>query len=221
MAGINRAEAALNRAAAAGPARVAAVRQVSPELADNADRIRWNERYGGGFRPSFAPHPLAVEALALPMPSGPVLELACGPSGSALLAAERGRVVTAVDVSDAGLALLAAEARRRNVQDLLTLVQADLTSWRPQSSQSYALVLCTNYWDRAVFAVAAGQVAPGGLVAWESFTTAARRHRPELPADWCLREGEPASLLPAGYRVIRQADAEPGAKRRLLARFGS
>jgi len=33
------------------------------------------------------PHPLAERALALPLPDGPVLDLASGPSGSVLLAA--------------------------------------------------------------------------------------------------------------------------------------
>ena len=54
-------------------------------------------------------------------PRGPVLELASGPSGSALAAAAAGRNVTAVDVSDVALDMLAAEAQRRGVLgDLIT-----------------------------------------------------------------------------------------------------
>jgi SAM-dependent methyltransferase len=193
--------------------------QVQADLAGNPDRLRWNDRYGGGYEPSYVPHPLAVQALALPLPDGPVLELASGPSGSALLAAEHGRPVTAIDVSDAGLALVATEARRRHVENLLTLVQADLTTWRAPA-QMYALVLCTNYWDRAVFQTAAGLVAARGVLGWEGFTLAARRDRPQLPAEWCLGEGEPASLLPAGFDVVEQRGIgpEPATKRRLLAR---
>jgi SAM-dependent methyltransferase len=151
-----------------------------------------------------------------------VLDIASGPSGSALLFADRGRRVTAVDVSDVALGLLAAEARRRGVGDLITLVQADLPSWRPPSGQVYALVLCTGYFDRAVFAVAAGAVAAGGQLGWEAFTLAARRDRPRLPAEWCLGPGEPATLLPADFDVISQEDVgpEPAMRRRLLARRG-
>jgi len=191
------------------------------DLAGNPDRLRWNERYAsGGHAASFEVRPLAEQALGQPLPDGPVLELASGPSGSALLAAEQGRAVTAVDVSDVALRLLAAEARRRGVGDLLTLVHADLLSWRPPAGQTYALVLCTGYFDRAVFAAAAAAVAAGGLLGWEAFTLAARRERPRLPAEWCLRPGEPASLLPAGFEVISQEDigAERAARRRLLAR---
>ena len=191
------------------------------ELAGNPDRLRWNERYAsGGYPGSFAVRPLAEEALALPLPDGPVLELACGLSGSALLFAACGRQVTAVDVSDVALNLLAAEARRRDVGHLVTPVHADLNLWRPPAGQVYALVLCTGYFDRGVFAVAASAVTAGGLLGWEAFTLAARGDRPRLPAEWCLRPGEPATLLPAGFEVVSQDNvgAEPAARRRMLAR---
>jgi len=191
------------------------------DLSDNPDRLRWNERYASGAYPeAFAVRPLAEQALALPLPAGPVLDLASGPSGSTVIFAEHGRQVTAVDVSDVALGLLAAEIRQRGVADLVTLVHADLLSWRPPAGQFYALVLCTGYFDRAVFAVAARAVAAGGLLGWEAFTMAARRGRPRLPAEWCLGPGEPASLLPAGFEVISQDDvgADPAPRRRMLAR---
>jgi SAM-dependent methyltransferase len=192
----------------------------SPELADNPDRLRWNDRYGSAsYAPSFAPHPLAELTLGMPPVAGPVLDLACGPSGSVLLAADRGRSVVAVDVSEVALGLLIAEARRRHLEQLISAVQADLTAWQP-GPQAYALVLCTGYWDRAVFAVAAGLVLPGGLLAWEALTGEARRTCPRLPAQWCLAPGEPGSLLPPGFEVISQQDVrpEPAVRRRLLAR---
>jgi len=167
--------------------------------------------------PSFAPHPLAVRALALDLPDGPVADLACGPSGAALLAATQGRQVTAVDVSEVALWLLGDEARRRGLGGLITLVHADLAAWSGVP-RSYALVLCTGFWDRRVFAAAAGAVADGGLLAWEALTAEARRTHPGLPAQWCLAPGEPASVLPPGFTLIDQSD-QPGRERRqLLAR---
>src|SRR5690348_2542433 len=106
---------------------------------DHPDRIRWNAKYGTGFEPSFRPHPLAARALALDLPDGPVADLACGPSGAALLAAEQGRLVTAVDVSEVALDLLGDEARRRGLGHLITLVQADLPAWSSEP-RSHALV---------------------------------------------------------------------------------
>jgi SAM-dependent methyltransferase len=196
-----------------------------PEVRSGAghpDRERWNARYAGGFGASFEPHPLAVRALCLGLPDGPVADLACGPSGSALLAAGAGRRVTAVDVSEVALDLLAARARGRGLAGLITLVHADLAEWRPAPG-GYALVLGTGYWDRAVFAAAAAAVVAGGALGWEAFTAAARAVRPGLPAEWCLRPGEPAALLPAGFTVLSQdelPDSECGDRRRLLARRG-
>jgi SAM-dependent methyltransferase len=187
---------------------------------DHPDRTRWNARYAGGFEPSFRPHPLAERvfgSLALDLPDGPVADLACGPSGTALLAAAQGRRVTAVDVSEVALGLLGAEARRRGLGGLITLVHADLSAWAPGPG-SHALVLCTGFWSAAVFAAAAAAVADRGLLAWEAFTTEARRARPGLPPQWCLAPGEPASLLPPGFTLIDQSDLPGRERRQMLAR---
>jgi SAM-dependent methyltransferase len=183
------------------------------------DRLRWNVRYAGGFVPSFTPHPLAVRALAMDLPDGPVADLACGPSGSALLAAAHGRQVTAVDISELALGMLGDEARRRGLDHLLTLIQADLAAWPVPHSQ--ALVLCVGFWARAVFVAAAAAVMDGGLLGWEAFTAEAGRQRPDLSPDWCLAPGEPASLLPAGFIVLDQhdrPDRQGLLRRQLLAR---
>jgi SAM-dependent methyltransferase len=184
---------------------------------DHPDRIKWNAKYGTGFVPSFRPNPLAVQALALGLPDGPVADLACGPSGAALLAAEQGRRVTAVDVSEVALGLLGAEARRRRLGHLITLVHADLSGWTPEP-RSHALVLATGFWLPAVFAAAAATVADGGLLAWEAYADYARPTRPGLPPEWCLQPGEPASLLPPEFSVLDQSEVPGRDRRRLLAR---
>ena len=160
-----------------------------------------------------------AQALTRPLPDGPVLDLASGPSGSALLAAAAGRRVTAVDVSDAALCLLAEEASHRGVRSLIALVHADLAAWRPRPG-SYAVVLCTGYWDRDLFPAAADAVTAGGVLGWEAFTAAARSVRPNLPGAWVLGAGEPAALLPGVFETVSQQelpDDQAGAKRRLLA----
>src|SRR6201995_3827754 len=107
---------------------------------DHPDRIKWNAKYPSGFVPSFRPNPLPVRALAMDLPDGPVADLACGPSGSALLAAAHGRPVTAVDISELALKLLGDEARRRGLDRLVTLIHADLAAW-PVRPRSHAVVL--------------------------------------------------------------------------------
>jgi SAM-dependent methyltransferase len=188
------------------------------ELAGHPDRERWNTRYEGRHPVSFEPHPAAVRALSLGVPDGPVADLACGLGGSALLAAAAGHRVTAVDISDVALGMLAEEASRRGLGELITVVQTDLGAWRPEPG-GYALVLCTGFWERAAFATAAGAVAAGGVLGWEAFTVEARRARPGLCADWCLEPGEPASLLPAGFEILDERDLPGSPKRTLLVRL--
>lgn len=182
---------------------------------EHPDRLKWNARYADGFVPSFMPHPLALRALSMDLPDGPLAELACGPSGAALLAAANGRRVTAVDVSEIALGMLAGKARRHGLDHLITLVHADLFAWQPDA-RSHALVMCTGFWDAAVFAAATDGVADGGLLGWEAFTAEARYSRPSLQAKWCLGPGEPASLLPRDFTLLDQH--EHGLKRQLLAR---
>ena len=196
------------------------MREPGEKLAGHPDRLRWNTRYSEGPGASFSPHPLAVLALSVPPPDGPVADLASGPSGAALLAAGGGRSVTAVDISDVALGLLDTEARRRGLRDRITLVHADLREWRPAGAR-YALVLATGYWDRAVFVTAMTAVTPGGLLGWEAFTAEARHSRPGLCAEWCLGEGEPTSLLHADFAVLDTHDVRNGGrgtKRAVLAR---
>src|SRR5215472_1237598 len=189
-----------------------------PELAANPDRLRWNAKYLDDFTASFLPHPLAERALSLPLPAGPVLDLASGPSGSALLAAAAGRRCDAVDASDVALGMLAREAHSRGLAGLIRLVHADLGSWRPEPS-SYAFVLCTGFWDRGLFTAAAAAVQPGGLLGWEALSAQARLTKPSVPASWCLAPGEPARLLPDSFGVLEDyLVGAAGSRRHLLAR---
>lgn len=191
--------------------------RVDQALAGHPDRVRWNARYSGGFAASFRTHSLVLRALSTPLVAGPVLDLASGPSGSALYAARAGRNVVAVDASDVALGMLGREAGRRGLAGRISLVHADLGEWRPDPD-TYALVICTAYWDKNLFPAAARAVVQGGVLAWEAYTTAALRIKPGFARSWCLDAGEPASLLPSGWTVISQTDSSDGSKRRLLAR---
>lgn len=181
------------------------------------DAARWNARYAEGA-PTFEPHPFVAEAFAAGFPEGPVLELACGRSGSALALAERGRRVLAVDVSDVALRQLHGEARRRGLADRVWCVRADLRTFA-LPPEAFGFVLATLFWDPAVFRAARDAVAPGGLLGWEALTgngdAESRRFR--------VSPGELSASLGARWEVLREDDGDDHGPRwhetcRLLAR---
>lgn len=174
------------------------------------DRERWNARYAAE-PPRFEPHPLVAAALAAGMPDGPVLELACGRSGSALALAAIGRAVTAVDISDVALGQLAVEARRRGLAARVECVLADASSY-PVVRSRYAFVLATFYWDERAFRAACAGVRPGGLLGWEALAAG-----PGACGPYRIRHGELGARLPADFVVLDERQPD-GRSTRLLAR---
>lgn len=191
--------------------------QGCPALTDHPDRLKWNAKYRQ-ITSTFRSGSWLGEILSFGPPDGPVLELAGGLSGNALTLAAMGSDVTLIDVADAALSQLDREAARRGLDERLTLVHADLTSWKA-GGPTYALVMCRYFWSAAVFIQACDAVAPGGLLAWEApaLTDPSVSH---VRAEWCLAPGEPASLLPPGFEVLHQVDIsrDREVSRRTLAR---
>ncbi|OQO92214.1 methyltransferase [Saccharomonospora piscinae] len=177
------------------------------------DRLRWNARYRRAT-PSFEPHPLADAAWAAGLPPGPVLELACGRSGSALALAERGRHVLAVDVSDVALAQLACRARQRRPAGQLACVRADLRTFVPRRA-TCALVLSTRFWDPDVFRTARQAVLPGGLLAWEALADS--EEAGAQPRPYRVRHGALGAALGPGWEVLAERRG-PHATTSVLAR---
>ena len=209
------------RRALACPGRLARVIvPVPPHLRDHPDRRRWNARYRDAPPPEFEPHPLVTDTVVAGIPARPVLELACGRSGSALALAASGREVLAVDVSDLALSQLETEAERRGLAARTTVVAADVPTYRP-GRERFALVLATHYWDEAAFGSGCGAVIDGGLIAWEALV-----RRPGVdPASarpWEIAPGGLSARLPPGFDVLdeRTIDVDGRQSTRLLARKG-
>lgn len=163
-------------------------------LADHPDRIRWNAKYecADPTEAVFAPISWLGDVLQFGVPEGPVLELACGRSGTALGLAAAGRCVTAIDVSDTALVQLELEATRRELADRLTLVHADLCSWQSGDGR-FALVLCRSILASAHFSpglrgCGAGRCSGVGGMA------AAHRCRSGYPSSRMVLEARPARV---------------------------
>jgi SAM-dependent methyltransferase len=191
---------------------------VPPHLREHPDRRRWNARYRDARPPEFEPHPLVAEAARVGFPAGPVLELACGRSGSALALAASGRDVLAVDVSDLALSQLVAEAERRGLAEKITAVVRDVPSYRP-GRERFALVLATHYWDEDAFESGCAAVIDGGLIGWEALV---RRPgaEPGSTRPWEIEPEDLSARLPPGFEVLdeRTMRADGRSSTRILAR---
>ncbi len=127
---------------------------------------------------------------------GPTLDLACGRGRNAMAAATTGARVIGIDRNPSALATLqhAANARRLPVDP----VRADLeTSWGiPVRSGSCGAILVFRFLFRPLAGPIREALARGGLLLYETFTTAQRRLSagPQNPA-FLLAPGELRELF--------------------------
>jgi SAM-dependent methyltransferase len=104
--------------------------------------------------------------IAANLPPGKALDIGCGAGQNAIWLAQRGWVVTAVDVSPRALAEAGRDARDAAVTIAFEL--ADATAWRPASR--FDLVMCTfalpprGMGRSRLLEMAATAVAPGGTI---------------------------------------------------------
>jgi SAM-dependent methyltransferase len=162
------------------------------------DRHRVDEAAG-------APSPFVVQALdalaRVALPARRALDVACGRGRHALLLAERGYAVDAVDFAVPALTALRRTAAARH--HAIDCVAADVTTW-PMPAARYALVVVVNFLERGLFASLRAAVAPGGALLYET-----HRHVDGVPsavrADFLLAPGELDELC-RGWDVLMRAD---------------
>jgi tellurite methyltransferase len=167
--------------------------------------------------------PASIVCELLPqLPAGRALDIACGTGRHALLLAERGRLVTAIDFSSVALGILEARARskymsvrcsdrfpepRRHVHGGLELMRADLER-TPLPERCYDLILCIQYLQRSLFPQIARALRPNGVFLMETFTRAQLEFAggPRNPA-YLLEPGELREAFPElrvlFYRELR------------------
>lgn len=150
------------------------------------------------------------------------MDIACGSGRHTLLLAGRSQHVTAVDWSGVALDVLETRARAahfstRRISSMektgnslhsgIDLMQADLTALElPENS--FELILCIQYLQRAIFAQLPRALRPGGFLLFETFTRAQLEFArgPRNP-DYLLESGELrdafAELRVLFYRELR------------------
>jgi SAM-dependent methyltransferase len=151
--------------------------------------MSWDERYRKGEHADVSPMPF-LRALADVVPPGAqVLDLACGAGRHSVLFAERGCVVTAVDLSAVAIELL----RRRHSQVQAVVAAAEEFD---MAAESFDLVVVTMFLDRTLFAKIRAAVKPGGRAAMAIPLVDEREGVRPMNAAYLLRAGELAGEFP-------------------------
>ena len=168
-----------------------------------ADRRRWEARYGAGDAPVrgtvnrwLARQP-AVPGLLERVAGAPApqaLAIACGAGGTLLWLAQHGWRVTGVDVSPAALALAQAQLDATGLRESATLIDADLDNWRPAAA-SCDLLTCFYFLDRRLWSSMREAVRPRGLICLSTYHTGRLLQRPHTNPDHLLEAGELAALV--------------------------
>ena len=136
------------------------------------EQLRWDERYAtGDYRPRTEPSPFVVSAISR-IPRGRALVLACGTGRNALLLAEAGFDVEAVDISAVAIDRARREAERRGVE--VTWRVADLDDFEiPEGT--FDLVTMIRYVNRDLWPRAAAALTPDGWLLTEQHLETRRR----------------------------------------------
>ena len=124
----------------------------------DADRTRWEEKYAAGSHREEAPVPFVAEALA-DAPRGRALDVACGCGRHAIVLADLGYEVDAVDISPLALECARERAGSRAIRFLeLDLDVADL------EEHAYHAVISVDFSSPTLAPRLVSALAPGGIL---------------------------------------------------------
>ena len=190
-----------------------------------ANVSEWDARHREAVQNAPA-EPASIVSEWLPiLPDGPALDLACGRGRHTLLLAERRHWVTAVDWSGTALDLLEDRARKAKMHVTradaaemaasrvrgIRVIQANLEEIKlPESA--FSLILCLQYLQRSLFPEMARSLRPGGMLLFETFTTAQLNYSggPRNPAH-LLETGELRKAFPELHLLFyRELNAGQG-----------
>ncbi len=166
----------------------------------------WDERYRNGEHLRDAPAPLVAQ-MTEKLPPGRALDLACGAGRHALLLAERGWHVTAVDASLAAIETVRERAREQRLE--LSARVADLEKREFQiQPDSFDLILDCYYLQRDLFPTIRAGVRKGGIaIAVIQMLDHSPGLKPMNP-EFLLRSGELRGFF-AGWNILHDFEGKP------------
>ncbi len=154
------------------------------------DRKKWDEKYRTKqqlLKPREASE--NIKKFVKPTVGGKALDLACGAGRNAIYLAKQGYEVDALDIAEAALMALTAEARREEVGLLINSRLIDLDSYTPPK-ESYDLIIMMNFLDRGLIMRAYEGLKRGGLFIVETYMDDDSNEKEGSSADNLLKKEE-------------------------------
>jgi len=155
-----------------------------------SDRIKWNQRFESddsylGERPSsFLLREIArICQLA---PGKRALDIACGEGRNCVFLAKNGFEVTALDISDVGLAKAAQRAEKEALE--IHFQRVDLNSY--QFTEKFDLILNFNFLLRNLIPEEVQALSPGGLLIIDTIMELPQLLTMHKHPDYFLQRGE-------------------------------
>jgi SAM-dependent methyltransferase len=184
------------------------------------ERSRWEERYSSAESGSPGTPSLFLRENLHKLPNGRALDVACGDGRHALFLARSGYRVDAIDQALAAVKQVHATAVRNRLP--VNAIQADLEHY-PLRNERYDLIVNIRYLQRSLWPALKTALRDGGVLVFETFTTAQQRLGPPHNPAFLLRPGE----LREAFRDLElieyqegrfEAESGPAHLARLLAR---
>jgi len=160
-----------------------------------SDRIKWNLRFASdtsylGERPS--PFLLReIERIRQLAPGKRALDIACGEGRNSVFLALNGYEVTALDISDAGLAKAARQAEENAV--VIDFQQVDLDGY--QFTEKFDLIIMFNFLLRDLIPQAVQALSAGGLLIVDTLMESPQLLATHKNPAYFLRRGELRSIF--------------------------
>jgi SAM-dependent methyltransferase len=125
----------------------------------------------------------------------PVLDLACGMGRNGLLLAEHGLNVVFADRSATALSGIDQQLQTTGLTGRTWQVDLEQPGVNPFGDDVFSAIIAFRYLHRPLFPPLRDAVTPGGLVIYETFTTANREFGRPRSEDFLLLPGELKSLF--------------------------
>ena len=172
-----------------------------------ADRAKWDSRYGGDDHWHGAFQPSAWLTKHTPkLEGGAALDIACGVGQNAMWLAGQGLRVVGIDGSRLGLRRAQQTANKQGVTERVLFAQADLDQFRP-APHSVNFIAVIRFLNRDLYPSIEAALKPGGWLIMETFNLDFRNVRPDIDPAFLLNHGEWRGVF-GDLRVVAEDERE-------------